>query len=50
MTAKHKLNAAYLNGSLVIAGALGLMTQSFTVFFVAAAVLIVSSYATGHIR
>jgi hypothetical protein len=32
MRARQKLNQAYFNGSLVIAGILGLATQSWAVF------------------
>lgn len=35
MTAKHKLNSAYLNGALLFAGVLAAITGSWTVFFVA---------------
>lgn len=32
MSAKHKLNQAYFNGSLIAAGVFGLITQSWVVF------------------
>jgi hypothetical protein len=33
MGARQKLNQAYVNGSLITAGVLGLLTQSWAVFF-----------------
>jgi type IV secretory pathway TrbD component len=32
MGARRKLNQAYFNGSLIIAGVLGLITQSWVIF------------------
>ena len=50
MSARHKLNSAYLAGSLVIAGAAGALTKSWIVFFIVAAVLIAFSVHDGGIR
>jgi hypothetical protein len=49
-TARHKLNSAYLVGALVLAGALGLLTRSPTVFVLAAGTLIGLSIHSGEIR
>ena len=40
MTAKHKLNAAYTNGALVMAAVAGIMFESWIVFLIVAGVLI----------
>ncbi len=40
MGARQKLNGAYLTGSLLIAGAIGVMTGSWLVFILAAIVLL----------
>jgi len=50
MGARTKLNSVYLTGSLVIAGVLGAVSQSWTAFVVAAVVLIACSIHDGGIR
>jgi len=50
MSAREKLNMAAFNGSLIIAGALGVLAQSWTLFWGVFCLLIVSSVATGNIR
>ena len=50
MGARTKLNKAYLNGSLVVAAALGLVTQSWIVFLGSAALGIGISLYSGDIR
>ena len=50
MGARHKLNQAYFNGSLLIAGVVGLATESFGLFVVILAVLVMSSLHSGDIR
>lgn len=49
-TAKHKLNGAYLNGALILAGIAGLLCESFTVFLVVLVGLLISSILSGEIR
>ena len=49
-TAKHKLNQAHLNGSLLVAGIIGLGSGSFLVFFIALAICLGLSYHSGGIR
>jgi hypothetical protein len=49
-TARHKLNGAYFLGALLIAGLVGAMFESWTVFMIAAGVLIMSSVHDGDIR
>lgn len=50
MGAKHKLNALYFQGAAVLAGVAGLLTQSWEVFFVVLALLLVAAVASGDIR
>ena len=50
MQARGKLNVAFINGSLIVALVLGLATDSFIVFLVTLAVLLVSQFASGGIR
>ncbi len=50
MGARSDLNNVYLFGSLGVAGLLGLITGSVTVFVIAGAVLIGASIQTGAIR
>ena len=50
LSAKHKLNAAYLNGALLIAAVFGIAAESLTVFLLVAALLIASSLHDGSIR
>ena len=49
-TAKHKLNEAYINGSLVVAGVIGLGSGSFVVFFITLAICLGLSFHSGNIR
>jgi hypothetical protein len=49
-TARHKLNSAYVAGSLVIAGAVGLLTRSPTLFLLTAGTLLALSVHSGDIR
>lgn len=50
MGAKYKLNSAYLNGAIVVAGLAGLVTGSPAVFVVGLALLVGSSIWAGEIR
>ena len=50
MGARQKLNQAYVNGALVVAGVAGLVTESWAVFIIVAAVLIGVSTYSGDIR
>ncbi len=50
MGARTKLNSVYLIGSLVIAGVLGAAAQSWTVFVIAAVVLLACSVYEGGIQ
>lgn len=50
MSARHKLNVAFLNGALLVAGVLGLGSQSWAVFLIALALLIASGVYMGEIR
>jgi hypothetical protein len=50
MSARHKLNAAYAAGSLVLAALIGGMTQSAIVFVVALVALLSLDFVAGNIR
>lgn len=50
LNARHKLNAAYALGALLLAGALGLLTRSPTVFVLTAGALMAASVHSGDIR
>lgn len=50
MTAKHKLNSAYIQGTLVIAAMVGILTESWLVFLLVAVVLISAGMHDGSIR
>ena len=49
-TAKHKLNAAYWNGTLLAAGVIGGIAGSWPVFLVALSGLVISNYCAGYLR
>ena len=50
MGARQKLNQAHVNGALVAGGVLGLITGSWTIFFIASAALIGAATYSGGIR
>lgn len=50
MNARNKLNVAYLNGSLVLAGLIGPLTESGTIFVLALVGLLLMSLCSGDIR
>lgn len=50
MSAKHKLNGANLLGILLIAGLMGGITGSWTVFWITGAALFASAVHSGDIR
>ena len=50
MSARKKLNIAFVNGSLVVAAAIGLLAGSWPVFWVALAVLLGANIYRGDIR
>ena len=49
-TAKQKLNGSYVHGALIIAGVLGAISGSWTVFLIATGVLVATSLHDGNIR
>ena len=49
-TAKQKLNGSYVHGALIIAGVLGAISGSWTIFLIAAGVLVATSIHDGSIR
>ena len=50
MGAKQKLNSASFMGAFLIAGILGLVTNSLAVFLLAGATLLVAGWMVGDIR
>jgi hypothetical protein len=50
LSARHKLNAAWLRWAGLLAGLAGLVTQSWPVFFVVLALLVAAALAAGDIR
>jgi len=50
MGARQKLNDAHVNGALIAAGVLGLMTGSWVIFIIAGAALIGAATCNGDIR
>jgi hypothetical protein len=50
MGARQKLNLAYINGCIVVAALIGLACQSWVVFLVGVAVLLVLDLVGGNIR
>ena len=50
MTAKHKLNGDYLNGSLLTAAAVGLASGSWLVFLAVPILLVSAAIHDGSIR
>ncbi len=50
MSARHKLNRAFINGSLLLASAAGALTGSWLVFGAALAALLAANLCTGEIR
>ena len=50
MGARHKLNQAYFNGSLIIAGVVGMATESIGIFIVVLGVLVMFNLHSGDIR
>lgn len=50
MGARKKLNQANLNGALVVGAVVGLATQSWTVFMLAAVFVVVGGVYAGDIR
>jgi|GEM_PF-176857 hypothetical protein len=50
MSARQKLNQAYINGALLLAGVIGASTESWTVFITLTVILVVLSIHGGDIR
>jgi ABC-type antimicrobial peptide transport system permease subunit len=50
MSARRKLNVAFVNGSLVVAAAVGLLAGSWPVFWIALVMLLVANIYRGDIR
>ncbi|MEK6237697.1 MAG: hypothetical protein N2C14_23560 [Planctomycetales bacterium] len=50
MHARKAVNVSVVNGAMLVAGLLGLLTNSFTVFFVVALALVFGAVYRGDIR
>jgi len=50
MGARNKLNAAYVNGAVIVAGLIGLLIQSWRIFVIALIVLLIGGLLSGGIR
>lgn len=50
MKARNKLNAGHINGILIFAGLIALITRSWTSFIVAVVALLVTSILSSDIR
>lgn len=50
MGARHKLNQAFVNGALIVAGLIGFATQSLIAFLVVLGILLLLSTHSGDIR
>jgi len=50
LTARHKLNAAHVQGAIIVAGILGALTESLLVFLIALAGLLIAAFLAGDIR
>ncbi len=50
MSARHKLNRAFVNGSVLLAGAAGALTGSWLIFGLSLAALLAANLYTGEIR
>jgi len=50
MGAREKLNQAYVNGAIVVAAVVGLIGQSWTMFWIAVAYAVASNVYGGGIR
>ena len=50
MGARNKLNAAHMNGILIIAGLTGLLTGSWLVFVIGLVILVILGVHSGGIR
>lgn len=50
MHTRQRLNRGYFQGSLLVAGVIGWLTQSWSVFALTMAILVVLNIAAGEIR
>jgi len=50
MSARQKLNSAAVHGAIVVAALVGLVFQSWLVFFVTSALLVGTAFLSGDIR
>jgi hypothetical protein len=50
VNARNKLNVAYMNGALIVAGVIGVAMQSLLAFGIALAVLVAISVCASDIR
>ncbi len=50
MGARHKLNQAYVNGAVIFAAVIGVLTESWPIFFVTLGLSIAIAVHAGDIR
>jgi hypothetical protein len=50
MNARQKLNLAYVNGAVVMAGVVGMLAKSWAVFWVSLVVVVIVHVGSGGIR
>ncbi len=50
ITARHKLNVAFITGVFIISGLVGMATESYSAFLVTFIVMIVGGYHDGSLR
>ncbi len=50
VTARHKLNVAFITGVFIISGLVGLATESYSAFLVTFIVMLVGGYHDGSLR
>ncbi len=50
LSARHKLNVAFVNGALIVAGVVGMAFRSWLVFLIVAVVLVVGAIYAGDVR
>jgi ABC-type Co2+ transport system permease subunit len=50
LSARKKLNVAFINGALVVAALIGIVFRSWTVFLIVAVVLVIGAIYGGDVR
>jgi hypothetical protein len=50
VTARHKLNVAFITGIFIVSGLAGMATESYSVFMIALIVMLIGGYHDGSLR